>query len=105
MRHRSRLQSSSSSTSKVRRQVPGTLRPRQSLITPRRADTWTSQFLQQELRVTDPGSVRNALYFWHNLGVLASLPDDLWRLLEERPKESGDAQPATIHGESACLAA
>ncbi|BGP54769.1 hypothetical protein JCM8202_003277 [Rhodotorula sphaerocarpa] len=60
-------------------------------------DTWTSEFLQQELRVTDPGSVRNALYFWHNLGVLASLPDDLWRLLEERPKESGDAQPATIH--------
>lgn len=64
------------------------------------ADTWSPDLLQSELRVTDLGTVRNALYFWNNLGVLANLPgDDLWRLVEEVGKEEGAGKGA-VHGES-----
>ncbi|GJN89751.1 hypothetical protein Rhopal_002740-T1 [Rhodotorula paludigena] len=58
-------------------------------------DTWSPDLLQSELRVTDLGTVRNALYFWNNLGVLANLPgDDLWRLVEEVGKEEGTGMGA-----------
>ncbi|GAA5869819.1 hypothetical protein JCM3774_000505 [Rhodotorula dairenensis] len=60
-------------------------------------DTWTSEALQQELRVGDAGAVRNALYFWNNLGVLSSMPDDMWRLLEEQAAPSSNAAPAPAH--------
>lgn len=65
----------------------------------RRPDTWTAEALQQELRVGDAGAIRNALYFWNNLGVLGSMADDMWRLLEERAAPSAEAALAPVHGE------
>lgn len=64
------------------------------------ADTWTSENLTQELKVTEAGTMRNALYFWSNLGVLASMPDDLWRLQEEQHAQAGSAEAAPVHGQS-----
>ncbi|KWU47479.1 hypothetical protein RHOSPDRAFT_30906 [Rhodotorula sp. JG-1b] len=60
-------------------------------------DTWTSETLQQELKVTDVGTIRNALYFWNNLGVLGGMADDMWRLLEERAAPSASAEPVPVH--------
>ncbi|GAA5986672.1 hypothetical protein JCM10908_003852 [Rhodotorula pacifica] len=60
-------------------------------------DTWTSEALQQELKVTDASTVRNALYFWNNLGVLGSMPDDMWRLLEEQAAPSASVEAAPVH--------
>lgn len=49
----------------------------------------------------DAGTVRNALYFWNNLGVLRSLPDDdLWRLVEEIDERAGGATEGAAHGAS-----
>lgn len=62
-------------------------------------DTWTSEALQQELKVTDAGTIRNALYFWNNLGVLGGMADDMWRLLEERAAPLASTGPAPVHGE------
>ncbi|BGP47200.1 hypothetical protein JCM10450v2_003052 [Rhodotorula kratochvilovae] len=59
-------------------------------------DTWSPDALQQELRVADAGTVRNALYFWNNLGVLRALPEDLWRLVEEE-SEGEKAEAAVAH--------
>lgn len=63
------------------------------------SDTWTSEALQQELKVTDAGTIRNALYFWNNLGVLSGMAEDMWRLLEERAAPSASAEPVPVHGE------
>ncbi|CEQ40634.1 SPOSA6832_02277, partial [Sporobolomyces salmonicolor] len=49
-------------------------------------DTWTSDALQTELKLAELSTVRNGLFFWNNLGVIRSLPDDMWRLVEERGK-------------------
>ncbi|GAA5863248.1 hypothetical protein JCM1840_002522 [Sporobolomyces johnsonii] len=49
-------------------------------------DTWTSDALQTELKLADLSIVRNGLFFWNNLGVVRSLPDDMWRLVEEQGK-------------------
>ncbi|GAA5889699.1 hypothetical protein JCM8208_001101 [Rhodotorula glutinis] len=61
-------------------------------------DTWSSDALVTELRVPDAATVRNALYFWNNLGVLRSLPDDdLWRLVEEVDEREGGATEGAAH--------
>ncbi|BGP23807.1 anaphase-promoting complex subunit 2 [Rhodotorula toruloides] len=60
-------------------------------------DTWTSDALQTELRVADLGTVRNALYYWNNLGVVASVPDDMWRLVEEQGAEEQAAAASIAH--------
>ncbi|GAA5841306.1 hypothetical protein JCM9279_000610 [Rhodotorula babjevae] len=61
-------------------------------------DTWSPDALVTELRVPDAGTVRNALYFWNNLGVLRSLPDDdLWRLVEEVDERTGGATEGAAH--------
>ncbi|GAA6046446.1 hypothetical protein JCM3770_004928 [Rhodotorula araucariae] len=60
-------------------------------------DTWAPDALQQELRVPDAGTVRNALYFWNNLGVLRALPDDLWRLVEEVRDGTASERNAVAH--------
>ncbi|BGP31162.1 hypothetical protein JCM10296v2_002926 [Rhodotorula toruloides] len=60
-------------------------------------DTWTSDALQTELRVADLGTVRNALYYWNNLGVVASMPDDMWRLVEEQGGEAETTAATVAH--------
>ncbi|PRQ75028.1 Cullin homology [Rhodotorula toruloides] len=60
-------------------------------------DTWTSDALQTELRVADLGTVRNALYYWNNLGVVASMPDDTWRLVEEQGGEAETTAATVAH--------
>ncbi|SCZ98465.1 BZ3500_MvSof-1268-A1-R1_Chr7-1g09159 [Microbotryum saponariae] len=43
---------------------------------------WTADSIGDELRIIDTVAIRNVLYFWNNHGVLKSLPDDEWKLLE-----------------------
>ncbi|SCV70983.1 BQ2448_3745 [Microbotryum intermedium] len=43
---------------------------------------WTAESIGDELRIIDIVAIRNVLYFWNNHGVLKSLPDDEWELLE-----------------------
>lgn len=71
----------------------------QGLTSPplRRADTWSTEDLGIELRLTDFTAIRNGLYFWNNQGVLKSLPEDQWKLLEEKDQAEEDA---AAHGES-----
>jgi anaphase-promoting complex subunit 2 len=57
---------------------------------------WNADDLATKLRVPDIALVRNALYFWNNLGVLKNLGDD-WKLLEEVDKNE---EPTVSHGAS-----
>lgn len=41
-------------------------------------------------------AIRNGLYFWNNQGVLKSLPEDQWKLLEEKDQAEEDG---AAHGE------
>jgi len=55
--------------------------------------------LQSELKLSDLGTVKNALFFWNNLGVLRSLEGDSWKLVEEVAKEGEEAKEQVTHGE------
>ncbi|GAA6012067.1 hypothetical protein JCM10207_005117 [Rhodosporidiobolus poonsookiae] len=74
-------------------------------------DTWSTRALAAALRLSDPSLARNALYFWHNLGVVRPLSpsstssstpaaetgaggeEEMWRLVEhaEQAREGDDA--------------
>ncbi|KAK4055575.1 hypothetical protein OIV83_000121 [Microbotryomycetes sp. JL201] len=58
-------------------------------------ETWTTDDLSIELMLMDTVSIRNALYFWNNQGVLKGLADDAWQLLEVRDK-TDQAAPAHV---------
>lgn len=60
-------------------------------------DTWTVDRLAEELALeADLASVRNALYFWANQGLLKEVEVGTWRALERQ--EAGSA--AARHGET-----
>ncbi|GAA5955125.1 hypothetical protein JCM3765_003202 [Sporobolomyces pararoseus] len=52
--------------------------------------TWTIENLQTELKLSDISIVRNALFFWNNLGILkaSSNDPDQWQLVEEQPNNN-----------------
>ncbi|GAA5882042.1 hypothetical protein JCM16303_005574 [Sporobolomyces ruberrimus] len=60
-------------------------------------DSWTPEALQTELKLSDLATVRNALFFWNNLGVVMSLPEDQWKLVEEQGKEGGNEAEQVAH--------
>jgi len=49
--------------------------------------------------LSDLGTVKNALFFWNNLGVLRSLEGDSWKLVEELAKEGEGEKEQVTHGE------
>lgn len=63
---------------------------------PSSEDTWQTDDLSIELRLTDSTAIKNALYFWNNHGVLKNSHEDTWQLLEV--KDSA-ADAAVAHGE------
>ncbi|GAA5974574.1 hypothetical protein JCM5350_001199 [Sporobolomyces pararoseus] len=76
-------------------------------------DTWTIESLESELRLSsasDLSLVRNALYFWSNLGIVKSLStgpggggggggggDEQWQLVEEQTKEGAKETEHIAH--------
>jgi hypothetical protein len=38
------------------------------------------------------------LFFWNNLGVIKSLPEDQWQLVEEQGKEGAEEEEQIAHG-------
>ncbi|GAA5893198.1 anaphase promoting complex subunit 2 [Sporobolomyces salmoneus] len=60
-------------------------------------NTWTPEALQTDLKLSDLATVRNALFFWNNLGVVKSLPDDQWQLAEEQGQETAEESEQVAH--------
>ncbi|GAA5937334.1 anaphase promoting complex subunit 2 [Sporobolomyces koalae] len=63
-------------------------------------DTWASEALQTELRLTDLATVRNALFFWNNLGIvriMAREDGELWRLVEDQILDGEDQFDQIAH--------
>lgn len=65
-------------------------------------DTWSADLLAAEL-LTDVPTLRNALYFWNNLGVIqcGDAVLDEWRLLEEKDSNAEAAPSHVIADEQA----
>ncbi|GAA6008966.1 hypothetical protein JCM11491_003850, partial [Sporobolomyces phaffii] len=59
--------------------------------------TWAADALQTELKLSDLATVRNGLFFWNNLGVVKSLPDEQWQLVEEQTKGGMDSDEQVAH--------
>jgi anaphase-promoting complex subunit 2 len=60
-----------------------------------RTDTWSTADLTTTLKLPDPSTTRNALYFWSNLSILRLLSPsepggeegDIWRLIDDEKKD------------------